>query len=54
VDTAALPLRVTVHVEDWLAPSVEGLQDTDESDGTTKEMVAVCETPLRVTVTVAV
>jgi hypothetical protein len=54
VDTPALLLRDTVQVADWLLPSVAGLQETDKSEGTTREMLAVFEVPLRLTVTCAV
>ena len=52
--TTAFLSKVTVQVADWLLPSVEGLQDSDESAGTNRDRTAVRVTALRLTVMVAV
>jgi hypothetical protein len=54
VGVVAILSRSTVQVANWLLPSVDGLQNSVESDGATKAMLAVRTTPFRFTVTVAV
>ena len=54
VGIAAFLSSDTVQVADWLLPSVDGLQDNDESEGTTRERLVVRDIPLRLTVSVTV